>query len=188
MIYEQYKGTNVETLSLNIAKLFNDLVIGAVDSFEASIYNINTANSNGLDIWGKLLNFPRYITNPDSQNDYIELSDEQYRVILRIIAFQTASEPTIQNINRNMIQLFSGIIGVRAYVVDNRDMAFITYIFSNKIPVWLKSIFEIYDILPRPMGVGVNITENIVNILGFEGQNTPDNSITNFNNVIFGSN
>lgn len=188
MIYEQYRDTTVERLALNITKLFEDLVIGAVNSFEESIYNINTAAGIGLDIWGKLLSFPRFITDPDNTSKYIELSDEQYRVILRIVAFQTASEPTIQNINRNMRQLFSGTLGADAYVVDNRDMAFITYVFSDKIPPWLKSVFEIYDILPRPMGVGINITENIVNILGFEGQDTPDKSITNFSNVIFGSN
>lgn len=188
MIYEQYKGTTVETLSNNITNLFNNLVIGAVNSFEESIYNINTAVGTGLDIWGKLLGFPRYIADPNNVEAYIELSDAQYRVILRIIAFQTASSPTIQNINRNMRQLFTETLGADAYVIDNRDMALITYVFSDKIPTWLKSVFEIYDILPRPMGVGVNIVENVINILGFEGQDSSAESVTNFSNVIFGNN
>ena len=184
MIYEQYKNTTIEVLSLNIVKLFDDLVIGAVNSFENSIYNINSADSIGLDIWGKLLNFPRHINIPGNLS-YITLEDNQYRLILSILAFQAASDPTIENINKNMSTLFSGIIGVKAYVVDNGDMEFITYVFTDKIPDWLKIIFENYDILPRPMGVGVNLTELTVGILGFEGQTTEAEPFTNLYAAIF---
>lgn len=64
----------------------------------------------------------------------------------------------IPDINRFMQWLFAddGFV----YVVDNLDMT-ITYVFNFTPSPDVLSVFELYDILPRPAGVSVSIVIDV---------------------------
>ena len=179
--YEMYKNTTTEKLTNELVSLFDTLVIKEVDNYKNLFYNIDTANSEGLDLWGKFLKFPRYVTTNEG---YERLDDTQYRVILKAKALQLTRPPTISGINKSINDIF-GVLDIVCYILDTQDMSFVTYIFVNLLPDWLSNIFEKYDILPRPAGVGVAISEAERRYIGFFGQNSNESNISNFTKVNF---
>lgn len=179
--YEMYKNTTTEKLTNELVSLFDTLVIKEVDNYKNLFYNIDTANSEGLDLWGQFLKFPRYVTTNEG---YERLEDAQYRVILKAKALQLTRQPTISVINKSINDIF-GVLDIVCYILDTQDMSFVTYIFVNLLPDWLRNIFEKYDILPRPAGVGVAISEAERRYIGFFGQNSNGTNISNFTKVNF---
>lgn len=179
--YEMYKNTTVEKLTNGLVGLFDTLVIKEIDDYKNLFYNIDTANSEGLDLWGQFLKFPRYVTTNEG---YERLEDSQYRVILKAKALQMTRPPTINGINKSINDIF-GALDIVCYIRDTQDMSFVTYVFIDLLPDWLRNIFEKYDILPRPAGVGVAISEAERRYIGFFGQNSNGTNISNFTKVNF---
>lgn len=179
--YEMYKNTTTEKLANGLVSLFDKLVIKEVDNYKNLFYNIDTANSDGLDLWGKFLKFPRYVTTDEG---YERLEDAQYRIILKAKALQLTRPPTISGINKSINDLF-GALDIICYVLDTQDMSFVTYVFVDLLPDWLSNIFEKYDVLPRPAGVGVAIAEAERRYIGFFGQNSNGTNIHNFTKTNF---
>lgn len=179
--YEMYKNTTVEKLTNGLVGLFDKFVIKEVDNYKNLFYNIDTANSEGLDLWGQFLKFPRYVTTNEG---YERLEDAQYRVILKAKALQMAQPPTINGINKSINDIF-GALDIVCYILDTQDMSFVTYVFIDLLPDWLRNIFEKYDILPRPAGVGVAISEAERRYIGFFGQNSNGSNISNFTKTNF---
>lgn len=179
--YEMYKNTTVEKLTNGLVGLFDTLVIKEVDDYKNLFYNIDTANSEGLDLWGQFLKFPRYVTTNEG---YERLEDEQYRVILKAKALQMTRPPTINGINKSINDIF-GALDIVCYILDTQDMSFVTYVFIDLLPDWLRNIFEKYDILPRPAGVGVAISEAERRYIGFFGQNSNGSNVSNFTKTNF---
>ena len=179
--YEMYKNTTVEKLTNGLVGLFDTLVIKEVDDYKNLFYNIDTANSEGLDLWGQFLKFPRYVTTDEG---YERLEDAQYRIILKAKALQMTRPPTINGINKSINDIF-GVLDITCYILDTQDMSFVTYVFIDLLPDWLRNIFEKYDILPRPAGVGVAISEAERRYIGFFGQNSNGTNISNFTKVNF---
>lgn len=178
IVQAQYIGTNIEKLLLNLEKVFNKHIKEVVDSFCADIYDLRTAKGVGLDIWGEILNFPRVIRGFEDGDDYITLSDDEYRTILEIKALQMTTNETIPAMNRDLKRLFTDVYNVSAYIDDLQNMSVVNYVFLWNIPNWLKSAFTHYDLLPHPMGVGAGFTEALAMPFGFEGQGI--NEVTNF--------
>lgn len=179
--YEMYKNTTTEKLTNGLVSLFDTLVIKEVDDYKNLFYNIDTANSEGLDLWGQFLRFPRYVTTDEG---YEKLEDAQYRVILKAKALQMTRPPTINGINKSINDIF-GALDIVCYILDTQDMSFVTYVFIDLLPDWLRNIFEKYDILPRPAGVGVAISEAERRYIGFFGQNSNGTNISNFTKTNF---
>lgn len=185
IVQSQYIGTNIEKLLLNLKQVFNKHIKEAVDSFCNDIYNLKTARGIGLDIWGEILNFPRVIRGFEDDDDYITLSDDEYRTILEIKALQMTTSETIPAMNRDLKRLFTDVYNVSAYVDDFQNMTVVNYVFLWNIPNWLKSAFTHYDLLPHPMGVGAGFTEALAMPFGFEGQGADE--VTNFYRSKFGA-
>ena len=179
--YEMYKNTTVEKLTNGLVGLFDTLVIKEVDNYKNLFYNIDTANSEGLDLWGQFLKFPRYVTTDEG---YERLEDAQYRIILKAKALQMTRPPTINGINKSINDIF-GVLDITCYILDTQDMSFVTYVFIDLLPDWLRNIFKKYDILPRPAGVGIAISEAERRYIGFFGQNSNGTNISNFTKVNF---
>lgn len=178
-IEDQYRNTNIETFGNNLEELFNKIIIKPIDDFYTDCYNLDTAKGEGLDKWGELLDFPRYIKNYIGSEPFYRLEDDQYRKILKIKAIQRRGNVTIGEINTYMDALFKTTQG-SAYIIDPQDMTFVTYVFDYQIESWLWFVFNNYDILPRPGGVGAKVTENVLFPFAFEGQ-----AESNFYNVNF---
>lgn len=178
IVQAQYIGTNIEKFLLNLEKVLKKHVKDVVDSFCVDIYDLKTAKGIGLDVWGEILNFPRVIRGYLDTDDYITLSDDEYRTILGIKALQMTTNETIPAMNRDLKRLFTDTYNVYAYVDDNQDMSIVNYVFLWAIPDWLKSAFTHYDLLPHPMGVGTGFTEALAMPIGFDGQGADE--VTNF--------
>ena len=172
--YEMYQNTTTGQLADNFANLINELLCQPVDDFYSQYYNISTACTDGLDLWGEVLNFPRHIKCGE-EDSYYTLSDDEYRVVLLIIYNTMTIQPTVTNLNSIMNEIFNEF-GWDVYVQDYQDMSYLCYVFTVDLPDWIYYVFYFYDVLPRPQGVGVEILESPVEFLGFEEQVAGDTS------------
>lgn len=177
-IQSQYKDTNIQTLLTGLDRVFKKYTARPLADFLTDIYDLNTAAGMGLDLWGAVLDFPRVIRGLE-ENTFFTLTDDQYRVILKLLALQTRTRLTIPEINGELAGLF-GSFGSASYAVDKQDMTYINYVFVWKIPDWLRAAFANYRLLPSPMGVGTGFEEALYTHIGFEGQN-----LTSFYRAIF---
>lgn len=122
---------------------------GLSDLFFDSIWNIDTASSYGLDVWGRIVNVRRALYVPGGQSgdlfgfeeqgvggvfgfnqwpfntlntltpNYI-LADEDYRRLILVKAFSNIADRSIPTMNAAMLQLFPDRGNV--YVADGGDM------------------------------------------------------------------
>jgi len=139
------------------------------------VFNIDTANRFGLGVWGRILNLPMQITSPADVGKFawgfgannanfengnfanikantISLDVEQQRLLIKLRYFQLTSTGTLPETNAFLAKVFADF--GKVFVTDNYDMT-ITYFFERAIPSQLLMIFENYDLLPRPAGVGI---------------------------------
>ncbi|MEG7685973.1 DUF2612 domain-containing protein, partial [Listeria monocytogenes] len=80
---------------------------------------------------------------------------------LRLRYYQLVSRGTVPEINA-FLKLMFGDQGL-VYTIDNHDMTFVTYFFTFIPDAQTKFILYNYDLLPRPAGVGVQLTFTPVN-------------------------
>lgn len=124
------------------------------EDFYNNIYNIQTANSYGLDVWGQRLNVPRKLA---FENETIVLEDKYYRFLLLIKAMTNISNCTVPNLEEILNSLFSE--RGRVYVFDTGVMT-MKYIFDFYLDEMEKAILDLPGIPPKPTGVGLKIIEN----------------------------
>lgn len=155
--------------------------------FNEKFLNINTANSDGLSMWGRLFNVPRPVYT-DSEGNQHEFTDDQYRLLLRARIFLLTYDGSTRSLNKFFKLLFPDS---QIVVEDNYNMTVtITFVTALKpeYEILFKTPFlEIF--LPRPSGVEyiTNLTPpDWSKIFGFEGQQTPDgSSVTGFDQGTF---
>lgn len=142
------------------------------------VFNLQTANDFGLSVWAIILGIPLVVT-PDPDPGKIAfgfgieranfgngnfaptssgfgLTTEQKRLILRLRYFQLITRGAAPEINAFLSALFGP---GEAYVDDGLKMN-ARYVFASEIPSAIQLVFEKYDILPRPAGVGVTWVSN----------------------------
>lgn len=158
------------------------------DAFMANVWNVNTAQGFGLDIWGRIVNIPRTINIPAS-NDYFgfdeaspnaepfnqapfyngpqagtlyTLTDDAYRVLILTKALANISSFTAQSMNALLNFMFNGQGTTRGscYVLENATPMQITYVFNFALQSWEAAVLQQPSLMPRPAGVGVTITVN----------------------------
>lgn len=181
-IISQYGSTSL-TLRQLITN-FNGYIDPAAlfDEFYDKIWNIDTAEGVGLDIWGRIVGVGRTLTitapatyfgyevgpldftpfndapfwngTPVTQN--FILSDAAYRTLILIKAATNIARTTSPVINRLLTQLFPG--RGRCYVnsLGNMQMRFT---FEFYLEPFELAILTQSDVLPRPTGVGVTLLE-----------------------------
>lgn len=157
-------------------------------AWERDVFNLNTANDFGLNVWSIILDLPLYIPVEASPKDYpafgfadfgmnfdngnfatdsdyvASLTTEQKRQLLKLRWWQITSSGTIPDINRAMADVFgSGT----AYALDGHDMT-ISYIFLEDLPDSMFSIIQKFDIVPRPSGVRANYLIQPRRAFGFD--------------------
>lgn len=144
----------------------------------ADVFDLRTANDFGLSVWGRILAVPLvaaadgsgsrpvfgfgehnlnfYNSNFGRNADgVVNLTTEQKRLVLRLRYFQLTSNGTVPEINRFLAQLF-GDQG-RVYVLDSLDMEEAVYVFTFRPAASVLFVFEKFDLLPRPAGVGSRV-------------------------------
>ena len=186
-IQNQYVGTNIAELLNGIVEIRTRYIAQAIYLFKRAI-DLRTATGDVLEMWGRLLNFSRYIpttqenahlfNNFDFYNKsfiklkfqdksdiaYSALSDEAYKLVLQLLWSSRNIQANIYEIS----QLATEIFEVEVIVGDSMNMSYVTYYFRDEIPQWLSYILENYQILPRPACVGSRYISAIYKLFGFK--------------------
>jgi hypothetical protein len=153
-----------------------------VTSFYNIVWNVDTAQGFGLDIWGRIVGVGRELqvpavvqnfgfnTTPQSYYPFNEgtfydgpsatqtyrLSDNSYRVLILAKALSNISATDCRSLNRVINNLFPN--RGRAYVNDNRDMS-IRITFEFFLQPWERAVLTAAGVMPRPAGVALSIAE-----------------------------
>lgn len=187
-IYEQYIGTNIQELLDGELEILNNTIGKAIESIKSQVFDLKTASGDALDMWGRLLNFSRYIPVPDpteqlyfqnfsfydcnftklkffdsSDIAYAKLDDYSYRQVLTLLFQSQNITPTVQQTTA----LAQSIFNTNITIGDKLDMEYQVYYYSGRIPDWLDFIIKKYDIFPRPACVKQNIVDTAWKIFGF---------------------
>lgn len=157
-------------------------------SWERDIFNIDTANDFGLNVWSIILDLPLYTRDdsrpldhpafgfsqfgvnfdqPNSQfavssNAFKNLTVEQRRQLLKLRWYNITSDGTMACINQALYNVF----GTTVYCLDGEDMT-ITYVFTEPQAEIMMNLFGQFDILPRPSGVLAEILVKPREAFGF---------------------
>lgn len=158
------------------------------DAWEKNIFNLDTANDFGLNVWSIILDLPLYTRDdsrpldhpsfgfspfgvnfdqPNSQfaissNAFKNLTIEQRRQLLKLRWYNITSDGTMACINQALYNVF----GSTVYCLDGEDMT-ITYIFTEPQAEIMMNLFGQFDILPRPSGVLAKILVKPREAFGF---------------------
>lgn len=129
----------------------------AIQNFYDKIFNIQTANSYGLNIWGKILNIPRQLkVSIPGEPDIYELPDDLYKLLLLTKAMANISNCTVLNLEEILNNLFKD--RGKVYVFDTGIMT-MKYVFDFYLSSYEKAILDLPGIPPKPTGVRLSIEE-----------------------------
>ena len=153
--------------------------INDLKNFYEMVFNIDSAEGIGLDIWGDILNIKRslYLVIDETETQYT-MTDEEYRIILKLSASKNISDATCGNIYKVLSTVFSQYGNI--YVSDLGGMH-LRYSFEFLLSDTKYAILKQTKVVPRPAGVGIEIYEiPSRKIIGFNGQ-----ELETFNNGTF---
>lgn len=138
-----------------------------IDNFFDVVWNVETAEGFGLDIWGRIVGLPtgRYIyTAPVTI-----LDDTQFRLLILLKALSNISITTSPTFNQLLNNLFAG--RGRCYVSDQGSMQ-MRYTFEFPLLPYEIQIMAQADIFLRPAGVQVGILVISLPVFGFSEAGT----------------
>jgi hypothetical protein len=178
ILWQYDNAPALKTLVESKQAWYDQWIVGAFDVFEPEIFNLQTCDENGLQIWAIILNLPLFITTNPSPVGYpawgfgafgknffdgnfgsngsgqAGLTVDESRILLRLRYYQLTSDCCVTSINKMLDDIFGG---GGAYVIDNYDMT-ATYFFDTYNPTaTLLYALQVFDVLPRPAGVELNI-------------------------------
>lgn len=148
---------------------------GNLEQFYNLVWNIETAQGWGLDVWGRIVGVRRVLRVPvpgtylgfqqdddarpfgygiwyglGSSSDNYTLTDDAYRRLILAKAALNITDASIPSINRILMALFTGYGNV--YVRDDGGMT-MTYVFSAPLTAVDYAIVTQSGVLPKPIGV-----------------------------------
>lgn len=172
-IVSQY--ANSPTLAQLIENMNGYIDPGAdLDNFYNFVWNVETAQGFGLDIWGKIVGIERTLEVPESsgnlgfneglnyypfgqepfyagpQEGAYVLGDAAYRTLIMVKALANISACTIPSYNQLLKNLFAG--RGNCFVADLGNMQ-INYVFEFYLQPFEIAILTQSSALPRPAGV-----------------------------------
>lgn len=162
--YNKQGGTARATISTIVNEILGALVAKQVEEG----FNIDTAFGKQLDMIGKYVGINRYYTN------YGNLTDEELRILIKFAILKNNNLSSTQAITDSLYELF----GNDVMMLDLKNMT-LRYIITSKIDPVVVDILKQENLLPRPMGVGIEILY-IDEILGFAGS-----QLQTFDNGVF---
>lgn len=181
LIMWQYDNAeNLKKIVDNEQKFLDVAVTQFRDEFDEHIFNLDTCDANGLELWGKLLQVSRPMVSG------VYFNDEQYRLLLKSRIYAIRWEGTCYGLTSLIHSLFPDVI---FRVVDcpldaNQDPQIMTVNidFASGLTAEQEVVLRmgytdplsgtyVYTFLPRPAGVEYNIsfTSDWAKTLGFEG-------------------
>lgn len=179
-IISQYQNSpTLYQLIINFSDYINPSA--NLSNFFDFIWNVDTAQGYGLDVWGRIVGVQRTLEVPTVGAEYFGFSepvdpyitgfgqarfygtgslvsnytmtDTEYRLVILAKALANITQGSARAVNAILRSLFPG--RGRAYVQDNLDMT-ITYVFDFvPTPVEIATIAQ-SGVLPRPTGVSTS--------------------------------
>ena len=164
-----------------------------IDAFFSFVWNVDTAQGFGLDIWGRIVNIRRELQLPPESTYFgfgealpgsypfseapfyagagdtytYRLADDAYRALILLKALRNISSTSARAINQLLQNLFAiSRPGARAYVSDLGSMS-IRYTFEFTLTAYEFAIVTQSGALPRPAGVSATIFHSDVPLFGF---------------------
>jgi len=151
-----------------------------MDAFFDYIWNVDTAQGEGLDIWGRIVGVNRTLAivtgtffgmegpsgasgepfdvapfyNGAALTDNFSLTDQAYRTLILAKALANISDGSIPAINQLLLNIFPGL--GNCYVTDEGNME-MTYTFDFPLdPVQTAIVYQ-SGVLPKPTGVNATV-------------------------------
>ena len=145
-----------------------------LERFYNEVFNVLTAETWGLDVWGRIVAIGRYVEidalsewfgfedsdlKPFNQGTFYApgvtnmhaLANDAYRALILLKAMSNISDCSIPSLNRLLCKFFEG--RGRAYIKETGVME-IAYVFELWLEPWERSLMKRLDIPPKPGGVG----------------------------------
>ncbi len=162
-----------------------------LDAFYDMVWNLDTAQGFGLDIWGKIVGVSRQLTIPaavlpnlgfdegddyqpfgqapfysiDAATDTYALSDQAYRTLILVKALGNISSCTARSLNQLLQNLFAE--RGRCYVSDTGGMQ-MRFTFEFALLPYEISILTQSGAVPRPAAVDARILQvDVPSAFGF---------------------
>ena len=133
-----------------------------IDNFLTHVWQVDTAQGFGLDIWGRVVGVSRIIpTNPATV-----LTDAQFLELILLKALANISRASSYSINTLLLDWMAG--RGRAYVNDLGNME-IRYNFEFALEPFEIDIITQSGIFLRPAGVGGWMVNTALPVFGFKG-------------------
>jgi hypothetical protein len=180
-IIAQYANSPILTSMIESFNAAMDLTV-PMENFYDFIWNVDTAQGYGLDVWGRIVGVQRAIQIPGSvslfgfneagaswtgfgqgsfyggqsiNTNYI-LNDTDFRKLILAKAAGNISDGSIPSVNSILLALFPN--RGDCYVKDNQDMS-LAYVFLFPLtPVELAIVSQL-NVLPNPAGVVINVQQ-----------------------------
>lgn len=184
-LWQYDQATNLQGLLNQKAEWYNENQTDFWQNWIRDVFFLDTANDFGLTVWGIILGQPLYVNIPNenrptwgfeefhrnfergnfSPGSSQRLRTETARILLKLRYVQLISSGTIPESNRRLAWVFKDYGPV--WVNDLYDMTqFVTFGFP--IPSDLLFIFNNFDVLPRPAGVGSDYRVVVGEAWGFD--------------------
>ncbi len=189
-IISQYAATSTIVQLIQNMNLYIDPRTD-FDTFYSFVWNVETAEGFGLDIWGRIVGIDRTVNVPaDTPNPGMlaftpgvyTMTDDQYRTVILAKALGNISNINAPSLNQLLTNMFATI--GRCYVLDMGGMT-MRLTFEFWLEPWQYVVILQYGAVPRPAGVLMYIFQvDIDTIFGFYGtQLQPFNQGTFFRTV-----
>ena len=192
LLWQYNNADNLEALLTRKQEFYNRIQSEFWSDWIKDVFDLRTANDFGLSVWTAILGVPLFndtTVSPDnypafgfdsgdmvqptqnfdngnfatSSDNFINLTTEQRRLLLRVRYFNLTTNGTVSEIN----EFFADIAGPGVvYVIDNLNMT-LNYVFTIRPPSNLLLVAEQFDIIPRPSGVGINLIFSDLSNWGF---------------------
>ena len=178
-IISQYSNSEILChLIVNFAQYVDQTA--NMDAFFDLVWNVDTAQGYGLDVWGRIVGVSRTLQVPTGSyfgfsgpsgesgdpfnisvfysgatltSNYL-LSDDAFRLLILAKALANISDGSIPSINQLLLNLFPG--RGNCYVTDDGSMA-MTYTFEFELTPVETSIVYQSGVLPKPVGVSATV-------------------------------
>ena len=194
-IFSQWANSPILMQIIRNINLYVDPVAD-LDNFYNQVWNVNTAEGYGLDVWGRIVGVNRNIKIPNPNQKYLgfaesdsvnkaafnqapfwngsqattvyALPDDLFRTLIMAKALKNISNGSCQSINQILRLLFAS--RGRAYVIDRMNMTMIL-VFEFVLDQFSLNMLVQSDVIPRPAGVGALLLNgyNPLDLFGFNG-------------------
>lgn len=205
ILWQYESAEKLVNLALRKQESFNKLHTAFWRDWYRDVFNIDTANDFGIEVWARILgvqlgytiapqldkigfgfglnrkNFSAPSNFGVRSEGFQNLSTSQKRMLLKMRYVQLTHRPSVPIINEALNRIFNDGRGTTVYVYDNYQMEFAAYVFSQEPAREVKELLEQFDLLPRPSTLKMAWVVERRKSFGF-GQHR-----YNFNNGNFGA-